>query len=139
MFNYYTPDQANKILPEIKKRFNRILDKRNEIIKIQKELNSFSENQSFYSFFEKKNRLNNTITLLYKEIQEIEEHGILIKSVDDGLLDFPSKRFDEEVWLCWRNGEEKIRFWHGKHEGFRGRKPLSFKGTYNEDDLNDLK
>ncbi len=55
------------------------------------------------------------------------------------LIDFPSIRFNEEVWLCWNTEEEKIRFWHKKNEGFIGRKPLSIKGNYNEDDLDDLR
>ena len=88
---------------------------------------------------DKKKELNKIISSLYREIEEIEEFDILIKSVDEGLLDFPSKRFNEEVWLCWKIGEEKIRFWHGKDEGFIGRKPLSIKGNYNEDNLEDLR
>src|SRR6185312_15559589 len=134
MFNFYTPDQANELLPEIKRRFNKIIDKRNEIILIQSELNNIIDGyQSFKIFFDKKKELNKTISLLYKEVEEIEEFGILIKSLDEGLVDFPSKRFDEEVWLCWKVEEEKIRFWHGKNEGFIGRKSLSVKGTYIED------
>jgi hypothetical protein len=140
MFNFYTPDQANEILPEIKKRFNKIIDKRNEIIIIQNEINSITNGyKSFILFFDKKKELNKIISSLYREIEEIEEFDILIKSVDEGLLDFPSKRFNEEVWLCWKIGEEKIRFWHGKDEGFIGRKPLSIKGNYNEDNLEDLR
>ena len=37
----------------------------------------------------------------------------------------PSKRFDEEVWLCWKEGETEIKFWHEKDTGFNGRKPVS--------------
>jgi hypothetical protein len=140
MFNFYTPDQANEILPEIKRRFNKIIDKRNEIIIIQNEINSIINGyKSFILFFDKKKELNKIISSLYREIEEIEEFDILIKSVDEGLLDFPSKRFNEEVWLCWKLGEENIRFWHGKDEGFIGRKPLSIKGNYNEDNLEDLR
>jgi hypothetical protein len=140
MFNFYTPDQANELLPEIKRRFNKIINKRNEIILIQSELNNIIDGyQSFKIFFDKKKELNKTITSLYKEIEEVEEFGILIKSLDEGLVDFPSKRFNEEVWLCWKIEEEKIRFWHGKNEGFIGRKPLSVKGTYSEDNLEDLR
>jgi hypothetical protein len=140
MFNFYTPEQANEILPEIKRRFNKIIDKRNEIIIIQNEINSIINGyKSFILFFDKKKELNKIISSLYREIEEIEEFDILIKSVDEGLLDFPSKRFNEEVWLCWKIGEEKIRFWHGKDEGFIGRKPLSIKGNYNEDNLEDLR
>jgi hypothetical protein len=66
--------------------------------------------------------------------------GIMIKSVDDGLLDFPCMRFDEEVWLCWKLGETEIKFWHDKEEGFMGRKPLAPKGFLTgEDDLADLR
>jgi len=140
MFNFYTPEQANEILPEIKRRFSKIIDKRNQIIIIQNEINSIINGyKSFILFFDKKKELNKIISSLYREIEEIEEFDILIKSVDEGLLDFPSKRFNEEVWLCWKIGEEKIRFWHGKDEGFIGRKPLSIKGNYNEDNLEDLR
>ena len=140
MINFYTPDQANDLLPEIKKRFIKIINKRNEIVTIQNELNSImGYNRPFEIFFEKKNELNKTISSLYKEIEEVEELGVLIKSLDEGLVDFASKRFDEEVWLCWKVEEEKIRFWHGKNEGFTGRKPLSVKGNYNEDNLEDLR
>jgi hypothetical protein len=140
MINFYTPEQANDLLPEIKKRLIRIINKRNEIVMIQNELNSIiSDNRPFEIFFRKKNELNRTISSLYKEIEEVEKLGVLIKSLDEGLVDFASKRFDEEVWLCWKVEEEKIRFWHGKNEGFIGRKPLSVKGSYNEDNLEDLR
>jgi hypothetical protein len=48
----------------------------------------------------------------------------MIKSIEQGLLDFPSKRFDEEVCLCWKHGETEIKFWHDKDSGFMGRKPI---------------
>jgi hypothetical protein len=140
MINFYNPEQANDLLPEIKKRLIKIINKRNEIVMIQNELNSIiSDNRPFEIFFEKKNELNRIISSLYKEIEEMEELGVLIKSLDEGLVDFASKRFDEEVWLCWKVEEEKIKFWHGKNEGFIGRKPLSVKGSYNEDKLEDLR
>jgi hypothetical protein len=87
----------------------------------------------------KKGLVNKALTELYKDIEELEGLGILIKSFEEGLLDFPSRRFNEEVWLCWKIGEDKIRFWHGKNEGFMGRKPLSVRGTFNNDDLADLR
>ena len=140
MINLYTPEQANDLLPEIKKRLIKIINKRNEIVMIQNELNSIiSDNRPFEIFFGKKNELNRIISSLYKEIEEVEELGVLIKSLDEGLVDFVSKRFDEEVWLCWKVEEETIKFWHRKNEGFTGRKPLSVKGSYNEDKLEDLR
>ena len=101
MINFYTPEQANDLLPEIKKRLIKIINKRNEIVMIQNELNSIiSDNRPFEIFFGKKNELNRITSSLYKEIEEVEEFGVLIKSLDEGLVDFASKRFGDEVWLC---------------------------------------
>jgi hypothetical protein len=50
--------------------------------------------------------------------------GAQIKSLEEGLLDFPALRGDEEVLLCWKLGEDEIAYWHGLEEGFAGRKPL---------------
>lgn len=140
MLKFYTPQQANNILPQIKLKFINILEIRKKIIKVQSELNEIVKNDlSMEDFFNKKNELNHLILSLYKEIENIESNGILIKSFEEGLLDFPSRRYEKEVWLCWKYGEEKIKFWHHKNEGFMGRKPLSIKGTYNEDNLEDLR
>jgi hypothetical protein len=56
--------------------------------------------------------------------EEINAAGAQIKSLEEGLLDFPSRRDDEDVLLCWKLGEDEIGYWHGVDEGFAGRKPL---------------
>jgi hypothetical protein len=57
-------------------------------------------------------------------VRELDDAGVQVKSVEEGLVDFPSERDGEDVLLCWRVGEERIAFWHGVDEGFAGRKPL---------------
>jgi hypothetical protein len=57
-------------------------------------------------------------------VELINEAGAQIKSLEDGLLDFPAQRGEEEVLLCWKLGEDEISYWHGVDEGFAGRKPL---------------
>ena len=54
----------------------------------------------------------------------VNDAGVQIKSLEDGLLDFPARRGEEDVLLCWKLGEDEIGFWHGLDEGFAGRKPL---------------
>ncbi|HUO31664.1 MAG TPA: DUF2203 domain-containing protein [Bryobacteraceae bacterium] len=53
-----------------------------------------------------------------------EESGCLVKDLDIGLVDFPTLFHGEEVYLCWKLGEDKIAFWHGTQEGFAGRKAI---------------
>jgi len=123
---YFTPQDVNKILPEIQKQFSQIILLRNKVISLQEDLQKTANEESKFSIFiAKKQELNRAVYRLYKDIEGLEKRGIMIKSVDDGLLDFPSLRFDEEVWLCWKYGESEIKFWHGRDEGFMGRKPLA--------------
>lgn len=61
---------------------------------------------------------------LHSAFERIQTFGCLVKDLDIGLLDFPTKYHRKEVYLCWRLGEERIEFWHGIDEGFRGRKPI---------------
>ena len=58
-------------------------------------------------------------------VHEIEESGAHLKDVQLGLVDFPSERDGELVYLCWQFGESEIAFWHRVEDGFAGRRPLS--------------
>ena len=55
---------------------------------------------------------------------ELHELGILVKDLDSGLVDFPCRREDEDVLLCWRLGEEEVAFWHRLEDGYAGRRPV---------------
>lgn len=57
-------------------------------------------------------------------IEQIHATGCLVKDLDMGLLDFPALIDNEEVYLCWRMGEDRIRYYHRQREGFAARKPL---------------
>jgi hypothetical protein len=57
-------------------------------------------------------------------LDRILETGCVIKDLDVGLLDFPAIIDNQDVYLCWKLGEDRIRFYHRQDEGFSGRKPL---------------
>ncbi|MFC2089002.1 DUF2203 domain-containing protein [Calditrichota bacterium] len=58
-------------------------------------------------------------------IQTLLEDGIIIKGIEKGLVDFPSLRDNgEEVFLCWKESENDISFWHSLTSGYRGRRPI---------------
>ena len=113
------------MLPSVIKKFQNIINMKNEVVKIQSDLeNNPKYMTTFKDYIIKKQELNSAITNFYKSIEELESTGVSIKSIEQGLLDFPSLMFNEEIWLCWKEGETEIKFWHGKDEGFNGRKPI---------------
>ena len=68
-----------------------------------------------------RNRLQETVETALDRIQST---GCVVKDLDIGLLDFPARIDNEDVYLCWKLGEDRIRFYHRQDEGFAGRKPL---------------
>ena len=125
MFKYFTVQTANETLPLVIERYANIKKQKNEVIKAEQELQvTLTDNNTFEKYVVLKQKLNEELSKFYKTIQELEETGVVMKGLDQGLLDFPSKRFDEEVCLCWKHGETEIKFWHDKESGFMGRKPI---------------
>jgi hypothetical protein len=57
-------------------------------------------------------------------LAEIDEIGVQVKDLEQGLLDFPCVMDGQTVLLCWKLGEKEIGYWHTPEDGFEGRKPL---------------
>jgi hypothetical protein len=58
---------------------------------------------------------------LDRAFREMDALGVELKGIDNGLLDFPSLKDGRVVYLCWRQGEETIAYWHEVEAGFAGR------------------
>ena len=105
--HYYTPEEANRLLPEIRKIVSEIVEAKKELGWLQ-------------SGFKRNECMDELASLISK----LEEKGIELKDMDAGLVDFPAKRFDQEVYLCWKLGEQQILYWHEIQTGYAGRKLL---------------
>ena len=126
MNSYFSVNDANKILPIVIKKFNYAKKAKAEVMKMEQRLTSeMTPTISLEEYTINKRKLNSSITKFYQSIEDLENTGVSLKGLDEGLLDFPAKRFDKEIWLCWKEGETEIKFWHEKDTGFMGRKPIS--------------
>jgi hypothetical protein len=57
-------------------------------------------------------------------VAEFAARDIVLRDLDQGLIDFPALRDGREVYLCWIDGEDDIDFWHDLDAGYGGRQPL---------------
>ena len=57
-------------------------------------------------------------------LAQLEELGATLKDLNIGLVDFQGLRDGEPIFLCWKIGEDRIRFWHTLETGYAGRQPL---------------
>jgi hypothetical protein len=54
----------------------------------------------------------------------IRDSGAELRSIEDGLLDFPAVIDGIEAYWCWRTGEDDIAWWHPQATGIAGRRPI---------------
>jgi hypothetical protein len=120
----FTQDEANELLEEIRPLVSSLLAAREQVVRLQPSLEPVLEkalgNGGGLAAGE-------ALTLLHQmrqTIEEINSHGVLVKDVEQGLLDFPSERDGRVVFLCWRHGEKQVAHWHEVDAGFVGRRPL---------------
>jgi hypothetical protein len=57
-------------------------------------------------------------------LAELQALGVVLRDLDRGLVDYPSIRDGDEIYLCWEEGESEIGFWHDTESGYGGRQPL---------------
>ncbi|MEZ4571402.1 MAG: DUF2203 domain-containing protein [Thermomicrobiales bacterium] len=68
--------------------------------------------------------IHNQIVTIRTGLESVGDAGVLVKDIDMGLVDFPSLRDGQIVYLCWIIDEPDIAYWHDVDAGFQGRRPL---------------
>ncbi|MCI0664481.1 MAG: DUF2203 domain-containing protein [Acidobacteria bacterium] len=121
----FTIEEANALLPEIKRLFAQIDKSRKTLQRLEPEVRLASQRASeggggtIYGA-----QYATALTDFVSRVQEILSHGVEIKDFDRGLCDFPHLRDGKVVYLCWQRGEVEIEWWHDVDAGFAGRQPL---------------
>jgi len=132
MSRHFTLIEAEQLLPAVEADIREAIALKSQYEEAEAEWQHFSRRIMLMGgvavdhsrIMDQKNQRESCALRLKETIEKIHEHGCLVKDLDMGLIDFPSLFHGEEVYLCWKLGESGIRFWHGVHEGFGGRKPI---------------
>ena len=114
---YFTPIEARKTLPLVKKIVKDILDTSREMRLIAEEVDGEIQNDP---------RIEKMAADIENFMEELEEIGCYFKdwNFTIGLVDFPAVIENKEVMLCWKSDEDDIMFYHEADAGFSGRKPI---------------
>ena len=117
---YFTPIEARKTLPLVKKIVKDILDTTKEIRLIADDLNGKIENNPI---------VEKMVEDVNSFMAELEEIGCYYKdwNFTIGLIDFPAIINGKDVFLCWKSDEDDIIYYHDIEAGFAGRKLIPEK------------
>jgi hypothetical protein len=132
MPRYFTRDEAHRLLPQAERAVREAVDLKDAYQRADAELRQYTNRimmlggviPNHDEILGLRAGRDEHARRLKHVIDDIHELGCLLKDLDMGLLDFPTLYHGEEVYLCWKLGEEQIEFWHGVNEGYGGRKPI---------------
>ncbi len=118
---YFTPDEANNLLPEIRAYLIKAHEHTRGISDLEYELAECHDQQLEGQLSQKLEIHRAGLSRLLERIKEI---GAEVKALDTGRVDFPAVRNGEQVRLSWKLGEPKVEHWQPMHSNFVGRQPL---------------
>jgi hypothetical protein len=141
---YFTLAEAERLLPEVEPLMREAVARRAEHDAAEKALKlrfrriqlaggSLVDRSAILSLQSRRDAAAHGVQ---HSLQAVSELGALVKDLDIGLIDFLTRYHDRDVCLCWRLGEDGIRFWHGTEDGFRGRRRIDdeFLANHSADD-----
>ena len=113
---YFTPQEANQLLPFIKPIVAEILSKGRDI-------RTLMENSPDSSIPPQAKQIEEGMTGL---MAKLEMAGCFFKdwNFEIGLVDFPAIIDGKEARLCWRSDEAEVLWYHGLEDGYPGRRPI---------------
>jgi len=81
--------------------------------------------------------IENDMEQLKVYVTELIELGVELEDPALGVVNFPSLRGGQEIYLCWKSGEEEVTYWHGLDESFSERQELFEESLNNDIENND--
>lgn len=125
---FFTPQEASRLLPDIKPRIRELMDKRKVAVGLRAELDRYVLlGYSASEMADKAAQLDALRSDMGDRIDELEDIGLKVRDLEFGMVDFPADRFGENVLLCWVYGEPEVSYWHSLAEGYMGRRAVKLQ------------
>lgn len=126
--------EANALIPSLEELLDKLLEKKKLMQKMHDQLlvldlitgGTVQDYQSpdGKEYVEKSAELESLILSFEEDILKINQQGCFLRDLERGILDFFYVHNRELVYLCWKRGEKKIRYYHDLDDSDSNRKPL---------------
>ena len=144
----FTVDEANARLPLVRAIVSDLVQLATELSERRDRLNQLSRGRSgnvsdvYRAEVEQiEQELEKDSERLADYLRELLELGVEPKSAMSGLVDFPAIIDGKLAYLCWKQDEPEVLYWHSLDAGFAGRQSLtadSVAGSGHSDDSLDI-
>jgi hypothetical protein len=116
--------EANQLIPQLRSHLTTVLQRKGVLVQTREEVQKASANSDYGGGTAVGSHYVKSLQDISTGLRAIHELGVVVKDIDLGLCDFPHLRDGRVVYLCWKLGEQEIRWWHEVTTGYKDRCPL---------------
>jgi hypothetical protein len=130
----FTVREASACIPQLEAGFKTLDDVRHRLKKLKGKVDvlemlwgdeiqadSNPDHREHGHYLEEMEKLKQEYEAATRRFVEME---VVLKSVEQGLIDFYGVVDSRLVFLCWKRGEKEIEYFHHLEDGFAGRQTL---------------
>jgi hypothetical protein len=129
---YFTPEQVAAVIPRLAGIMKRVMAAYGAMETLREEMRREQHRIAMQggavidapAWQDRRQRMQQSTAEVEEALREVQALGGVPKDLGLGLVDFPHRRDGRVVNLCWKYGEQEVRFWHGLDEGYAARRPL---------------
>ena len=130
----YTPREAGALVPKLSRVFDDIDQIRGRLKSIKGKVDVLEmiwgeevkteTNPDFREYTHYMEEIEQAKKDFDSSTRKFAEFEAVVKSIDQGLIDFYGVIENRLVFLCWQRGEKAIEYYHHLEDGFPGRQPI---------------
>ena len=120
----FTIAEANHLIPQLNTRLTSVRQAKAVLVRTKDDIRRASAKAEYGGGSAAGPLYISSLQQISTNLQAIQELGVVVKDLDQGLCDFPHLRDGRVVFLCWKLGEREIKWWHETTNGYKDRCPL---------------
>lgn len=130
----YTPREANILVPKLSRAFDEIDQIRARLKAVKGKVDVLEmiwgdevraetnpDHREYAHYTEEIEQAKKEFDAATRRFADFE---VVVKSIEQGLVDFYGVIESRLVFLCWRRGEKSMEYYHHLEDGFPGRQPI---------------
>jgi hypothetical protein len=128
----FTAEEANAMLPLIRAIVGDLVSLAGEVAERRQRLdhlsvgrNSDDKDPYAEELAQIESELEKDSQRLREYVKELDDLGVVLQGVMEGIVDFPALVDGRLAYLCWKYDEPEIVHWHELDAGFAGRQRLT--------------
>lgn len=120
----FTLSEANHLIPQLNTRLTSVRHAKAVLTRTKDDIRKASAQAEYGGGSIVGPLYISSLQQISTNLHAIHEMGVLVKDLEMGLCDFPHLRDGRVVFLCWKFGEQEIKWWHETSTGYKDRCPL---------------